>query len=478
LVFSAVAILLRLAAAQEIPTINSGGIVPNKPGGGGPITPGIELSIYGQHLGPKASCVAQTKVGTDVKTLCGTVVSVGGIPARLLFVQEQQINLQIPYDAPTDGDVPFVVTREGIASAPMAVRFSPYRATIKHTGEAYQDMPVWIEIQLPDPLRPSLGYPVTSNPADFGGHQFEVRRAGVLMPPAPPRQSFPMACCGPGGPGMVGWGSLVGLAHQPKNPYQLPLHLAYHFTTAGSYEVRYVGYDFRCPMEKHVLVRSPWIRIRVRPFSIARRLAWLDAMSRRQPSDPVEWVSDYLPSLLAVRDAAVLPLLKHALYHPDSLVRSYAMNALGLFDNALLADWVPATIQANGATPELAYVLSWGRPFFQARGRDIAVALLAYVKSASPLLTAGALQAMYFMKPQYDWRGNPELPALMDRTVAGEAERLIQTHDAAILQPLALYLGTWKSEISRTLLRRLVTEGAVREQAEICLRWIGESVAH
>jgi hypothetical protein len=78
------------------------------------------------------------------------------------------------------------------------------------------------------------------------------------------------------------------------------------------------------------------------------------------------------------------------------------------------------------------------------------------------------------MKPQYDWRSHPDLPALMDRTVAGEAERLIETHNAAILQPLALYLGTWKNETSRTLLRHLVAEGTVRKQAEACLRWIGE----
>ena len=77
------------------------------------------------------------------------------------------------------------------------------------------------------------------------------------------------------------------------------------------------------------------------------------------------------------------------------------------------------------------------------------------------------------MKPQYDWRSHPDVPGLMDRTVAAEAERLIETHNAAILQPLALYLGTWKSEISRALLRRLKAEGTVREQAEICLRWIG-----
>lgn len=471
------ALALGVAAAQEGPTIDLGGIVPNKAGAAGPITPGIEVSIYGQHLGPKTGCTAGTDGRTDAKELCGTAVTVGGVAAGLLYVQEQQINLRIPYNVPTEGDVPFVVTREGRAGTETAVPFSPYGAAIKHSGVAYVDMPIWIEIQLPAPLGHSLRYPVTIYPTDFGGHGFEVRRNGTLLRPVVLRQPFPIAGSGLGGFGMVGRGSLVGLPHEPRNPRRLPLHLAYRFATPGSYEVRYVGYDYRYPMEKHVLARSAWIPIQVRAFSTARRQAWLDSM-RTPPADPVEWLNEYLPSLLAVPDAGALSLLKSGLYHPDSLVRSYTLNALALFGDGLLADWVPATIQANGPTAELAYLLSWRRSLFQARGGDIARAVLPYTKSTSPLLAAGALQTLYFIKPQYDWRSHPDLPALMDRTVAGEAERLIETHDATVLQPLALYLGMWKDETSRTLLRRLVAEGTVREQAEICLRWIGAGASH
>jgi hypothetical protein len=42
---------------------------------------------------------------------------------------------------------------------------------------------------------------------------------------------------------------------------------------------------------------------------------------------------------------------------------------------------------------------------------------------------------------------------VLDRAVADEAERLIGTHNAEVLQPHALYLGTWKTEASRKLLR-------------------------
>jgi hypothetical protein len=283
-----------------------------------------------------------------------------------------------------------------------------------------------------------------------------------------------VAAGGLGALGTVGSGSLLGLPHEPKNPRRLPLHLLYRFDRPGVYEVRYVGYDFRYPMEKHVLARSPWIPIQVRPLPPGKRQAWLDSMRSAEPGDAVEWLSDYLPSLLAVPDAAVLPLLKDAVYHPNDLVRQYTLDALSLFDDTLLSSWIPATIQASGPTPDLAYLLSWRRDLFQPRGNDIVHAVLPYLKSASPLLTAGALQTLCFLKPQYDWKAHPEIPALLDRAVAAEAERLIGTRNAAVLQPLALYLGTWKAETSRRLLRQLVADGTVREQAEICLRWIGE----
>ncbi len=464
--------------AQEMPRINVGGVIPNRPGIPQPVRPGVEVSIYGQHLGPKTGCTAGAGGWSDVKQLCGTAVTVGGLPAALLYVQERQINARVPFNVPTEGMVPFVVTREGRASPAAPVRFAPYSAAIRLSGKAYVNMPVWVEVHLPDPLWHSLRYPVRIDPADFGGHQFEMRRHGVLLPQKSARHALPTAGGGLGGPGSVGLGSLLGLPHEPKNPRRLPLHLLYRFDRPGQYEVRYLGYDFRYPMEKHVLVRSPWIPVQVRPLPPGRRKAWLDSMRSAEPADPVELLSDYLPSLLAVPDAAALPLLKNAVYYPNDLVRQYAVHALSFFDDTLLTSWIPATIQASGPTPDLAYLLSWRRDLFQPRGSEIVHSVLPYLNSTSPLLTAGALQTLYFLKPQYDWKTHPEIPGLLDRAVADQAERLIRTHNAALLQPLALYLGTWTSETSRRLLRRLVAEGTVREQAKICLRWISGAASH
>ena len=98
---------------------------------------------------------------------------------------------------------------------------------------------------------------------------------------------------------------------------------------------------------------------------------------------------------------------------------------------------------------------------FNRTANDIVRAVLPYLKSTSPPLCAGALQTLYFLKPQYDWKTHPEVPSLLDRAVAGEAERLIATSDAVVLQPFTLYLGTFKAEASRKLLRPLLAEGTV-----------------
>jgi hypothetical protein len=463
--------------SNESPQINVDGIVPNQSGVRPPLEPGMEVSIYGRRLGPDAGCTASAGGASEIKVLCGTTVTVGGVPATLIYVQEKQINLRVPFNVTTEGMVPFTVTREGRASPAVFVQIGSYMAAITPPPVTYVDMPIWIEVKLPDPLAASLRYPVTIRPADFGGHRFEVRRNGVLLPPTSPPHALPISGSGPGGFGTVGSGSLLGLSHEPKDPRRLPLHLLYRFDTPGAYEIRYVGYDYRYPMEKNILVRSAWRTIQVAPLPPGKRQSWLASMRNSKPADPVEWLSDYLPSLLAVPDRAVLPVLKDALYHPNELVRQYALYSLSLFDDTLLASWLPITIRASGPTVDLAYLLSWRRDLFQPRGSDIVHAVLPYLASRSPLRIAGALQTLYFLKPQYDWKGHPEIPDLLDRAVANQAERLIGTHSAAVLQPLALYLGTWKAETSRRLLRRLMAEGTVREQAAICLRWIGDAPA-
>jgi len=59
-------------------------------------------------------------------------------------------------------------------------------------------------------------------------------------------------------------------------------------------------------------------------------------MRQTAPSDPVELLRDFLPSILAVPDSAVLSMVEEYLYNSNDLVRKYSMYALYAFDNALV----------------------------------------------------------------------------------------------------------------------------------------------
>jgi hypothetical protein len=317
--------------ASEIPTFISSAVVPANASRPAPLQRSMLVSIYGRDLGPSSGCTPQ-RGEWEPQELCAATVTIGGQKAGLLYVQNRQINLRVPLRAPTEGMIDFVVTYNGRSSVRVPVRFAVSATSLKLTAPAYVDMPIWIEVNLPYPHR-SLRYPVTIRPADFGGHRFEVRRNGIVLPQLKPKRGMLIDDTGPSAPGSIGGGRLLGLPSEPKNASRLPLHLLYRFDRPGVYEVRYTGHD----EDNQILVRSPWLRFIVKPFPAAKRAAWLATMRESAPSDPVELVSDFLPSLLVVPDHTVLSMLKGYLHNPDSLVREYAKHAIYAFDDALIA---------------------------------------------------------------------------------------------------------------------------------------------
>lgn len=275
-----------------------------------------------------------------------------------------------------------------------------------------------------------------------------------------------------GGFGSIGPCGPLGLPHEPKNPARLPLHLLYRFDKPGVYEVRYQGYDFRYPVERHVLARSWWLRFEVHEFPGPRRTGWLAAIRRTAPSDPVELLSDFLPSVLALPDAGALAIVEDYLYHSNSLVRQYSLYALYGFDDHLVVQHMAEVIRKRGPTPELAYYLSWRRKAFQPQATELMRAVLPYLDATAPLLSSGALQALAFLKEHFDWHGHPQMPGVMDSAVLNSAARLMRPHNPETLRQLAEYLGTVRNDQSRKLLWRLVDDQNVREQALISLTWI------
>ena len=100
---------------------------------------------------------------------------------------------------------------------------------------------------------------------------------------------------------------MLGLPHEPKNRPGLPLHLIYHFDQPGQYEVlAYTGFERPVPGGL-VLARSSWLQFDVLDFPPSKRAAWLAEMRKAAPSDPVELLSDFLPSILPSRTARFFP---------------------------------------------------------------------------------------------------------------------------------------------------------------------------
>src|SRR3569833_1290704 len=110
--FLAAALIGGLAAQAAPPSFTRDGVVPAHS-----LMPDDFVTIYGHFFdGP---CSQQPAAGGIYPTtMCGVQVTVGGSPAGLLAVLEQQINLKIPPEAPISGEEPVVVSVNGIRSAP------------------------------------------------------------------------------------------------------------------------------------------------------------------------------------------------------------------------------------------------------------------------------------------------------------------------------------------------------------------------
>jgi hypothetical protein len=100
-------------------------------------------------------------------------------------VSADQINFQVPADAPAEGMVPIQVCAGAICSEPVELEFTAKDILLRVQGQAYVQMPVWIQVEIPMNL--GFSYPFSFCPWDFGGYEFEIRRDGrLLAPPSKP----------------------------------------------------------------------------------------------------------------------------------------------------------------------------------------------------------------------------------------------------------------------------------------------------
>ena len=431
------------------------------------LMPGQLIAIYGRGLAVPGGCTQPPPTnGVPYPTeMCGTQVTVGGIPAGLLAVLENQINCQVPAGAPASGEAAIVVSVRGVSSQPVVVPFGKPKVILSLEGPAYVHMPVWIAFERPYPY--DISYPYALSPWNFGGGAFEVRRNGALLQPLEyHRHEAQMN--GPGNGSVAPEGSTHA---------RLPLHLQYRFDLPGKYEVRFAGSRMDVApgagFRTVVVDESDWTEIEVLPYSDEARRRWIQVRAWQMPASPGLLVSDAIPGLLAVPDELVLPAILAELYHSNEVVRRYAAGSLTMFATAVLRRELTRLVLAKGPTEEIARILDGREELFESGHDAILRTLPQFLNSGPPLVQAGGLQYLAWGQ-NHDWGKTPEFRRQLSAMLPQAARNVLEHGDARSQQTLALALGALKTDVSRGLLWRMIESGMGGEQSRIALAWIGD----
>lgn len=113
------------------------------------------ISIYGADLGPDKGCVGQADTRRRANfrdpliyptELCGVQVFAGDLPAGLLYVQEKQINFQVPQGIALGGTAEIKVVYQGQSSSTVRLPVELGTVTLSVDGVARVGGPVWIKI--------------------------------------------------------------------------------------------------------------------------------------------------------------------------------------------------------------------------------------------------------------------------------------------------------------------------------------------
>jgi len=317
-----------------------------------PFTRGQLASVYGYDLLPVPWCAEPHNQSAPYPLeLCGVRVLMGGHPAGLMYagpmgnkyMTADQINFQVPDDAPSAGIAPVQVCRGAICSEPLDAEFTDQDIILGPPVEAFLRMPIWIDVEVP--MNPDFRYPIRGCPWDFGDYEFEVRRDGQPLP----RVALPR--CAPRPPH-----AFLGVPGTPR----LPLHLFHRFDAPGTYKIRLIG-PILTPDLTQVARQgsSAWISITVQPHSKSAREEWLHTIA--PGADRLRGDSGQILDLLAWPDdaalAALLPFLPapppRAFSGPPNLgVECFAPAALHLFPEPLLRKSIPLQRLAQLLTPQ------------------------------------------------------------------------------------------------------------------------------
>ena len=376
-------------------------------------------------------------------------VFVGDLAAGLLYVQNDQINFQVPRDSAMQGTAGLKVTYQGQTNVPIRVRLGEEPVALSVDGVARVGGPVWINIDFP--TGGDVRYPVRISPADFGCNQMEVRQNDAPLSRIPVRLPSAMIMNGPA------CGMIEIPGPPPQHRGRLPLHLQYRFEKAGIYEVRYtLKRDRFGPEAGRVLHQSAWTRFEVLPAQAGP--------PQTPPTETAEILSDYLPSVLGFSDEAGLRIALRYLYDPNEIVRRYAELALLYWPQEQVDREVAALIRTKGPSDVLANLID-------SRAPDLVDAMLPYLASDDVVQLRGAIVGVSRMFLDSRPPLTPDIRARAEDRLIASAQHVIRTGDAQTQSELAAALGSVRDDRARDVLWDMADHGIAAEQSLIAISW-------
>jgi uncharacterized protein (TIGR03437 family) len=212
-------------ASSQTPVVGQGGIE-NAAGLGNTTTiaPGSLISIFGTNLASGLSIASSATLSTALGDVDSVMIN--GTPAPLQFVASGQINAQAPWEL-APGQATVVVTRAGVASAPVAAMVGSYSPALYGFGVGAQAISINLDGTFT--ALPGLIPGAASHPASAGDTLvFYASGLGAVDQPPPPdgapsadatrRTSAPLTVMIGGMPSVV---NFAGLSPQFSGVYQV-----------------------------------------------------------------------------------------------------------------------------------------------------------------------------------------------------------------------------------------------------------------
>jgi len=147
-----------LQSSSAAPVMTSGGILNAASySPSAPLAPGSIISIFGFNLASGSGSASTLPLPNQ---LAGTLVTIGGLPAPLLYADSSQVNAVIPYGLPVNATTQVIVRQGNSYTAPQSVILSaaqPAIFTVSGTGAGQGII-----------VRPDGNYAAPATPANSG----------------------------------------------------------------------------------------------------------------------------------------------------------------------------------------------------------------------------------------------------------------------------------------------------------------------